>query len=201
MTKREEELPPLQKRIVLLLAEKGPLTRNEMTTKLKPPSTTKPILYAADSLTRKSLIEVVDQKKRAGREFPQYWLTARGLFFARQSGATGKALLKKTEEFFPEDKDKKIIAELISKIGELKNSELILRMIRTLYYPGRQIDIKNVFSLMLSAGLADDSKNLDFLADIYTLLQESPYGKMGEKILEDMSNKFENLKKRVTSNE
>jgi len=41
---------------------------------------------------------------------------------------------------------------------------------------------------MLSAGLADDSKNLGFLGDIYTVLQQSPYGKMGEKTLQDITN-------------
>ena len=201
MTKREEELPPLQKRIVLLLAEKGPLTRNEITVTLKPPSTTKPVLYASSSLTRKSIIEVVDQKERFGRKFPKYWFTAKGLFLARQSGTEPEILLKTIQRFFPKDEDKKLIANLVSRIDKLKNSELIFRMIITVYEPGKQLDMQKVISSMMSAGLSDDDRNLDFLTDIYTLLQESPYGKMGEKILQDMSNKFEKLKKRVLSNE
>lgn len=103
------KLPPLQRRVVLCLAQKGSQTKNEVNTnipllKLAEVAHYKPTWVAIKSLTKKGLIQEVGTKHRRGQNYPTYWLTDEGVFVALIEGANSKTLLNKTRKLFPKNK-------------------------------------------------------------------------------------------------
>jgi len=78
-------LPPLQKRITLCLAEKGPQTINQTAKSIS--GHYKATWIAFNSLEKKGLIEKVNAKIYRGREYPQFWLTLNGSITALLNNA------------------------------------------------------------------------------------------------------------------
>jgi len=98
----QELLPPLQKRVLLYLAESDPQTINETVKALK--GNYKSTWLAFNSLEKNRLIQKVTLKWYRGREYPQFWLTEGGVFVALCEEASTAALFEKSAGIYPENK-------------------------------------------------------------------------------------------------
>ena len=103
MSRKNESLPLLQKKIIIHLAENGPQTINETVSKIE--HHYKPTWIAFQSLERKGLIKKVNVKLYRGREYPQFWLSEEGIVLAFIEGVFKNALFKKAKEIYPDNKN------------------------------------------------------------------------------------------------
>jgi len=108
-------LPPLQKRIILHLARNGAQTINETVKSLK--GHYKSSWIAFDVLKQKRLIKKTDLKIYRNREYPRFWLTQEGIFVALVEGADSTNLLQKTLKSYPNDKTLQCCLELSPLLG------------------------------------------------------------------------------------
>jgi hypothetical protein len=95
-----DNLPPLQKLIVLHLAESEPQTINQTAKSIS--KSYKPTWIAFNSLEKKKLIKKTDVKEYRRRKYDRYWLTDEGMIMAIMEGASSKKLLKQTKILYPE---------------------------------------------------------------------------------------------------
>ncbi len=129
MSKMSEDwysLPPLQKRIVLSLAEKGPQTKNEVKENVK--SAYKNILYSFKSLQDKGLIHVIGQKFYRRQKFDKFWLTGIGVALAILHDGNHKVISNHIEDTYPHAEEMHLILSLTKVLGK-KSLELALYMI------------------------------------------------------------------------
>jgi hypothetical protein len=112
---RGNSFPPLQKRIILHLAENGPQTINETAKGTK--GHYKSSWIAFNALKKKGLIKEVTSKNYRGREYPQFWITDRGIFLALCEGAKTGKLLMRTLKVYPEDRDLQFLIEVVPILG------------------------------------------------------------------------------------
>jgi hypothetical protein len=118
-TKRDN-LPPLQKRIILYLAKHEPQTINETVKGIRScqyKSSYKSSWTAFNSLEKKGLIKKTDVKTYRGREYPRFWLSSAGVFVALVEGASAQDLLEKTIKAYPNDKVLQCCLELAPFTG------------------------------------------------------------------------------------
>jgi len=108
--------PPLQKRIILHLAQSRPQTINE--TKKGISGHYKSSWIAFNVLKKKGLIKHTKSKDWRGRQFPCFWLTELGIFLALHEGAKQEVLLKTTREIYPENKDLHFLIEAVPILGK-----------------------------------------------------------------------------------
>ena len=108
--------PPLQKRIILYLAGKGPQTINQTTKDIH--GHYKSAWTAFDTLKKKGLIQEVKSKDYRGREYPQFWITEKGIFLALCEGAKSDILLRRTREIYPEERDLQFLIETVPILGK-----------------------------------------------------------------------------------
>ena len=108
-------LPPLQKRIVLHLAKNGAQTINETVKGLK--GHYKSSWVAFNALEKKKLIKKADVKTYRNREYPRYWLTQAGIFVALVERADVHSLLERTVKIYPDDKTLQCILEISPIVG------------------------------------------------------------------------------------
>ena len=108
-------LPPLQKRILLCLAESHPRSRYDTVKAIK--GHYKSVWTAFDSLEEKGIILKVNFDEYRGRTHPMFWLTTAGVFIALIEGTSPKTLLKKTLEIYPENKLLQCIVEVSTILG------------------------------------------------------------------------------------
>jgi hypothetical protein len=105
---KSNNLPPLQKRIILYLAKHEPKTINEINSGINPPSRTKSLYKstwtAFKALKKKGMTEGVTLKPYRGHEYPLFWLTDLGVFTALVEGADTQDLLEKTIKTYPNNK-------------------------------------------------------------------------------------------------
>lgn len=121
------DLPPLQKRIILCLAERGPQTKNGTKENLKPKGHYKSISLAFDSLEKKDLIKKHGVKKYRNQEWPTYWLTVEGLRAAFKSGVSHVLLRQNVERMWGEQELTPLFFELIQAFGP-KNIDKVFDM-------------------------------------------------------------------------
>ena len=95
-----DNLPPLQKLIVLHFAESEPQTINKTVKAIS--KSYKPAWTAFNSLKEKKLIRKADVKEYRGREYDRYWLTDEGMIMAMMEGASSEKLLKQTKILYPD---------------------------------------------------------------------------------------------------
>lgn len=100
-----DDLPKLQKKIVLYLAKNGALTMSETNRKLRGENTS--TTRAFHQLESKEMIRKTDVMEYRGREFSQYWLSMRGVAFALMNKANPETLKKRSLTYFKADEDKK----------------------------------------------------------------------------------------------
>jgi len=119
MSKQEDKgnsFPPLQKRIILNLAQSRPQTINETMKGIS--GHYKSSWIAFNVLEQKSLIRKATSKDYRGRQYPCFWLTDLGIFLALHQGAKPETLLKTTLEIYPEDKSLQFLIEAVPIIGK-----------------------------------------------------------------------------------
>jgi hypothetical protein len=95
-----DNLPSLQKLIVLHLAENEPQTINQTVKALS--KFYKATWIAFNSLEKKKLIRKTDVKEYRGREYDRFWLTDEGMIMALMEGANADKLLEQTRIIFPD---------------------------------------------------------------------------------------------------
>jgi len=108
-------LPPLQKRIILNLAKNGAQTINETVKGCK--GHYKSSWIAFNALEKKGLIKKVDLKIYRNREYSRFWLTQGGIFVALVEGADATNLLQRTLNSYPNDKTLQCCLELSPLLG------------------------------------------------------------------------------------
>jgi len=105
---KSNNLPPLQKRIILYLAKHEHQTINEINLGINPPPRNKSLYKstwtAFKALKGKSMIKEVTSKEWRGNEYPCFWLTDLGIFTALVEGADIQDLLEKTIKTYPNNK-------------------------------------------------------------------------------------------------
>jgi len=95
------ELPSLQKEIIINLAEKGPMTKHEISKTLG--KSYKNVIFATNSLIKKHLIKETKPKDYRGQKFKKYWLSHKGIFAAIHYKANREALKKNIQEIYGSD--------------------------------------------------------------------------------------------------
>lgn len=108
---KSDNLHPLQKLIVLHLAENEPQTINQTVRALS--KSYKPTWIAFHSLEKKKLIRKTDAKSYRGREYPLFWLTDEGMIMALMEGACSDRLLEQTKNLYPENKSVHCFLEIV----------------------------------------------------------------------------------------
>lgn len=112
---KRNNLPPLQKRIILHLARNGAQTINESVKGFK--GHYKSSWIAFNALEQKGLIKKADLKIYRNREYPRFWLTQKGIFAALVEGADAANLLQRTLKCYPNDKTLQCCLELSPLLG------------------------------------------------------------------------------------
>lgn len=115
-------LPPLQRRIILCLAEEGLQTINEIVKNipilgLAKVCHYKPTWLAVKSLGEKGVIHEVGVKEYRGRKYPQFWLTDDGLLVALTEGGTVEHLLQLTKQIYPNNRTLACYLEVASQMN------------------------------------------------------------------------------------
>lgn len=113
---KRNSFPPLQRRIILNLAQNKPQTINE--TRKGISGHYKSSWIAFNVLKKKGLIKDVTSKDYRGRHYPRFWLTELGIFLALSEGAEPKTLLMRTREVYPEDTGLQFLIETAPILGK-----------------------------------------------------------------------------------
>ena len=108
---KSDNLPPLQKLIVLYFAKNKPKTINETVKALG--KSYKPTWIAFNSLEEKKLIVKTGTKDYRGQEYPRFWLTDEGMILALMDGADASKLLAETKILYPDAEVAHIFLEVI----------------------------------------------------------------------------------------
>ena len=120
---KQNSFPPLQKRIILHLAQSKPQTINETAKGISGnhkgiPRNYKSSWIAFKTLAEKGLIKHTTSKDYKGRQYPCSWLTDLGILLALHEGAKPEVLLKTTREIYPENKDLQFLIEAVPILGK-----------------------------------------------------------------------------------
>jgi hypothetical protein len=163
-------LPPLQKRIVLHLAENEPQTINETVTAIE--GHYKSSWIAFNKLEEKQIIKKIDTKSYRGREYPRFWLTDTGVLIALFEGVGFEVLLERTLEIYPDDKNIQILLELSPVFG----TEVFKLAFLTILKKGK-LD-EDDLTMIVTAELNSPEAQSDFGGrrpeDILALLKKHP---------------------------
>jgi hypothetical protein len=108
---KSDNLPPLQKLIVLYFAKNEPKTINETVQALG--KSYKPTWIAFNSLEEKKLIVKTGAKDYRGQKYPRFWLTDEGMILALMDGADANKLLAETKLLYPNAEVAHIFLEII----------------------------------------------------------------------------------------
>ena len=127
MTTKNDQLPPLQKEIILLLSKEGPLTKHGIAKKLD--KSYKNVDFALNSLKIKNLIEPSGTKHYRNQRFNTYWLTLKGVVEAFVNGASIQQLKVLTENVLKQKSEHlDVFFDLMASLKR-KNARKILGMI------------------------------------------------------------------------
>jgi len=137
--------PPLQKRIILHLAQSEPQTINE--TKKGISGDYKSSWTSFNALKKKGLIKEVTSKDYRGRQYPCSWLTELGVLLAIHEGAKPEVLLKKTLEIYPDNKGLHFLIEAVPILGKHALDVLYLAVLNRGVI--NQTDVTAIFAAQL----------------------------------------------------
>ncbi|MFA5364914.1 MAG: hypothetical protein WC325_07015 [Candidatus Bathyarchaeia archaeon] len=112
-----DNLPSLQRAVVLDLAKSEPQTINETVTSIG--KSYKPTWVSFNSLEKKKLIWKTGFKEYRGREYPRFWLTAKGIIIAILEGADRILILDESKRLFPEAKILHCFLELVEHLNPM----------------------------------------------------------------------------------
>jgi len=113
---KEHSFPPLQKRIILYLAQSKSQTINEIKKGIS--GHYKSSWIAFNVLKKKGLIKHTTSKDYKNRRYPCSWLTDLGVLLALHEGAKPEVLLKTTREIYPDNKDLHFLIEAVPILGK-----------------------------------------------------------------------------------
>lgn len=186
---KSHNLPPLQRRIILHLSETSPQTINEIARNIS--SEYKSTWRSFNRLKEKGFIEKTTVKKYHSREYPQFWLTEKGVIEALIEDVPSDVLFEKTKEIYPMNYILQCLLEIAPKLN-LEMFKVGQSAIRT---KGKVevIDLPK----MLFYGLQTDL-TIETYSEILEILKKYPtiYELMKEQI-ERMSNVLDKLKEIV----
>jgi len=146
---KRHSFPPLQKRIILHLAQSKPQTINE--TKKGISGHYKSTWLAFNVLKKKGLIKETTSKNYMNRQYPCFWLTELGIFLALYEGARPEILLKTTLEIYPENKNLQFLIEAVPILG--KNAFYVLYLTVLTKGEIKQKDITSIFATQMQEKL------------------------------------------------
>jgi hypothetical protein len=112
MSKKE----PLQRRIILHLAQTRPQTINE--TAKGTSKDYKSSWIAFKKLEKKGLIKNVQKKYYMGNQYPCFWLTEIGILHALYESANPEHLLNQTLKVYPQNKNLQFFIETVPIFGK-----------------------------------------------------------------------------------
>ena len=150
---KSNNLPSLQKRIVLHLAETEPKTMNETAKAIS--KQYRPTWTAFKSLAKKNLIEKTSLiKKHRRQEYPRYWLTDKGIAMALLEGSNPDKLLRQTKILYPNAENTHFFLE----IAPLIHPE-VMKIAYSSIRGKEKLGIKEIITLYLSQpSIAIDGK-------------------------------------------
>jgi len=147
-------LHPLQRSILLHLATSNPQTKNATAKAIN--GHYRSTWTAFTALKEKGLITENGLKTHHGRDFPRYWLTELGTLIALHEGAKPEALLKKTLQIYPENKDLQFLVEAIPILDPNILDSAYLALLNN-----QQIELNDKISVWFAQaqiGLSSDQK-------------------------------------------
>jgi hypothetical protein len=163
-------LPPLQNKIVLLLAKTEPKTINETVKSLK--GSYKSTWVAFKKLKDKQLIKTIDTKFYRGREYPRFWLTPAGVLVALFGGVSFEVLLEGCLKIYPDDRNIQVLLELTPVFG----TELFKLAFFTILKKGKLEE--NDLTMIVTAELQSPEAQSNFGGrqpeDILAILKKHP---------------------------
>jgi len=142
---KANSFPPLQKRIILYLAQSRPQTINETKKGIK--GHYKSTWTAFNALKKKGLVKSVTSKHYQGRQYPCSWLTDLGVLLALHEGAKPEVLFKTTREIYPDSKDLYFIIEAVPILGKHALNVLYLAVLNRGEI--NQTDLISIFAAQL----------------------------------------------------
>jgi hypothetical protein len=107
---------PLQKGIIIYLAQTKPQTINETARRIS--KDYKSSWIAFQKLQEKNLIKEVDKKYYRHNEYPLFWLTEIGILHALNEGAYPKHLLNQTLTIYPQNRNLQFFIETVPIFGK-----------------------------------------------------------------------------------
>jgi hypothetical protein len=172
-------LPPLQKQIVLYLAENPPQIRFRISKGIK--GYYKSVCKAIKDLLGKKIVVETEKRKYTDDDSTDYWLTPAGVFVALVQGANPKTVLKRTIEVYPDNKMLQCFVELTTILGtdiHRVGYEAVLKK--------GKLEKRDV-SQMLGTGLMKDL-SLEKLLELIALMKKYPeqFSGFKEQIVEIM---------------
>jgi predicted transcriptional regulator len=109
--RKSDNLPSLQKSIVLYLAETEPQTINQTAKAIS--KGYRPTWTAFNSLENKKIIIKTGNKNYRNQDFPCYWLTDEGMIMSLMEGSDANKLLERTKILYPNADAAHIFLEVI----------------------------------------------------------------------------------------
>ncbi len=108
-------LPPLQKQILLFLAENHPQSKYSVSKGMK--GYYKSVYDAIDDLVEKKILVEIKEEEYRNQKHLAYWLTPAGVFIAHVQGANAKTVLNRTIAVYPDNSMLQCIVELTTILG------------------------------------------------------------------------------------
>ena len=162
---KSNNLPPLQRLIILHLAKTNPQTIHETMKKLN--KSYKPTWSAFKSLEKKKLIYQIGDKEHRGNKYPTFWLTDEGIMDALIEEAKWDHLLKTCKNLFPDEE----LLHCLVEISQYLNPE-ILRLARNVVKNKQKLNSEVIaYILMSNASFETDMNNI---ASILKILKKYP---------------------------
>ncbi|NLE05044.1 MAG: hypothetical protein GX638_09625 [Crenarchaeota archaeon] len=140
---KSDNLPSLQKLIIIHLSKNSPQTINETVNALS--KSYKPVWMAFNSLQKKKLIRKTQIKTYRNRDFSKYWLTDEGMILAMLEGANPEFLLQESKVLFPELKFVHCFLESVPKL-----EPFVLRVARSVVKDKGSLDFADVATIFMS---------------------------------------------------
>jgi hypothetical protein len=108
-------LPPLQKQILLYLAEDHPQSKYKVSKGMK--GYYKSVYDSIDDLTGKKILVEIKEEDYRNQKHSAYWLTPAGVFIALVQGANAKTVLNRIIEVYPDNKELQCLVEVTTVLG------------------------------------------------------------------------------------
>ena len=182
-----DNLPSLQKAVVLHLAKNEPQTINETVTAIG--KSYKPAWIAFNSLEKKKLIWKADVKEYRGREYPLFWLTAEGIIIAILEGANRILLLDESKRLFPEAKILHCFLELVEHMNPM-----VLQLGLNVVKKTGNMDFAGLMTILISDTTSEN--DAEQMKKLVTVLKNYPQEYEKAKIL--IEHMIEQLKQLIS---